>query len=84
MKTPKRVLMKRKIAFRAMPTARLEEMLEFKKAELEKIKNKKEFYHKCYTDEENRLYYSQPVEQMISLIEQELAERKQHENEQTL
>lgn len=82
MKTPKRVLMKKKIAFRSMPTKKLEELLELKKAELQKIQSCKKFYTGCYTDEENRLYYAQPVEQMIALIEGELEERRRLEAEQ--
>lgn len=82
MKIPNKVLMKKKISFRSIPTERLEKILEFERAKLENIKSTKKFYNGCYTDDENRLYYSQPVQQIIDLIEMELKERKSKETEE--
>ncbi|MBE7073596.1 MAG: hypothetical protein E7379_00655 [Clostridiales bacterium] len=84
MKLSKSNLKKRKIALRAITTQRLEEMLNFEQAKLKNINSTIQFQNKQLSIEENRIYYSTPVLQVIELIKGELQERKEADSEQSI
>lgn len=80
MKTPGKILRRKKITLRSLPTNKIEELLNDKKQQLKKIKSLKKLYNGCYVDSSSNMFFTHYLEDEIALIENVLNERAKQQS----